>query len=214
MAFFSTFRSKSIARCLKSPSPWKDKGKEETETRRFASINRGMKSDFRWPARCIEPIESRTIYGLTHIIRCAAVFHTRVFARTNCWADFLEILYGWLLDDSKWAGMATWKKPTWKTPGFLKWFFGVFSKPIFGFFVFVGFFQKMCFEMKIRLLFLRIKWDLLNKTYKKHKNNKIQNAFWNICIVLLHYRKNIFVHFKFEFITFRNWQIVCCYDKK
>ena len=94
--------------CLKSPSPWKDKGKEETETRRFASsIDCGMKSDFRWTARCIESIESQTIYGLTHIIRCAAVFHTRVFPRTNCWADFLEILHGWLLDDSKWDSRGT-----------------------------------------------------------------------------------------------------------
>jgi len=46
-------------------------------------------------------------YRLTHIIRCAAVFHTRVFARTNCWADFLEFLHGWLLDDSKWDGRGT-----------------------------------------------------------------------------------------------------------
>ena len=40
-------------------------------------------------------------------IRCAAIFHTRVLARTNYWADFLEILHGWLLDDSKWDSRGT-----------------------------------------------------------------------------------------------------------
>ena len=52
-------------------------------------------------------LKQLVIYRLTHIIRCAAVFHTRVFARTNCWADFLEILHGWLLDDSKWDSRGT-----------------------------------------------------------------------------------------------------------
>ena len=42
------------------------------------------------------------MYRLTHIIRCAAVFHTRVLARANYWADFHEILRRCLLDDSNW----------------------------------------------------------------------------------------------------------------
>ena len=39
------------------------------------------------------------VYRLTHIIRCAAIFHTDTLASKNYWADFHEILHGYLLDD-------------------------------------------------------------------------------------------------------------------
>ena len=48
---------------------------------------------------CPWGILSVTDYRLTHIIRCAAIFHTDILASKNYWADFHEILHGYLLDD-------------------------------------------------------------------------------------------------------------------